>query len=391
MKNKFTIVAITLNILIFNMLLLTSCDESENNLTSNESYSIENSEVNVLPQLADIDTPEPSDTDENSNNSETSDTIDDVNLEDLADEQIEIENTEIELELVEMENFPFTDIDQLENVGKGWGQGLQVDEFNRPISCDIFQEKYIEHEAYFIMPNVGGEQKIYLTFDQGYENGYTSMILDALLEKDAPAVFFLTLPYTKSNPDLVQRMIDEGHVLGNHSVSHLSTPTLTPQKQAEEILELHNYIIEEYNYEMDLFRPPMGEWSTQSLEITKQLGYKTIFWSYAYRDWEVDNQMGVEAAFPLVTNAAHNGGLYLLHSVSSDNAHMLGDVIDKLRDDGYEFCDLDFDKIVFATDDETLEVAVELDSENLEELEEETEEEELEDVAYIINTTNKGV
>lgn len=342
MRKKFTLVAITT--MIANILFLTGCN---NDLDDPDSSIGESSYIESESTTSQEETVVDDETQE---------------LEEIDDDPIEeevIADVEYIPETVDSENFQFVGIDALENEGKGWGQGVQVDEYNRPIACDTYQDKYMQYEAYFIMPNVAGEQKMYLTFDQGYENGYTSMILDSLLEKDCPAVFFLTLPYAKGNPELVQRMIDEGHVLGNHSVSHLSTPTLSPQKQAEEILELHNYIIDEYGYEMDLFRPPMGEWSTQSLEITRQLGYKTIFWSYAYRDWEVDNQMGVDVALPLVTGAAHNGGLYLLHSVSSDNAHMLGDVIDNIRAQGFEFCELDFDKITFSQVDDVTEVVLE--------------------------------
>lgn len=378
MKKKIIIMALSLNVLLFNTMLLTGCEDDQTNNNTNTATNDNSNQMNTLPN-ATVEIEEEID-----NSIEDLVITEDEIIENTLDNQELIEEDYV-IELVEMENFEFTNIENLENVAKGWGQGVHVDEYNRPTACDSYQEKYMEYEAYFIMPNVEGEQKMYLTFDQGYENGYTSMILDSLLEKDCPAVFFLTLPYAKGNPDLVQRMVDEGHILGNHSVSHLSTPTLSAQKQAEEILELHNYMIEEYNYEMDLFRPPMGEWSTQSLEITRQLGYKTIFWSYAYKDWEVDNQMGVDVAFPLVTGAAHNGGLYLLHSVSEDNANMLGDVIDNLRAEGYEFCELDFDKIVFATDDELEEVQDVVQ----EVTETETqEEEETTDVIYVINPTD---
>lgn len=226
------------------------------------------------------------------------------------------------------------ELEKLENVKKGWGPGNQVDALNRPISCDPMQEKYGQYGAIFIMPKE--EKKIYLTFDEGYENGYTAKILDALKEKDCKAVFFVTMDYVKRNPDLVKRMIDEGHVVGNHSVTHKSMPTLTIQQAAEEITGLHNYMVENYNYHMTLFRPPMGEWSTRTLEIANQLGYKTVLWSFAYLDYLVDKQMGVEKAFPKVTGAAHNGAVYLLHAVSKDNADMMANLIDDFRAKGFE-------------------------------------------------------
>lgn len=112
-------------------------------------------------------------------------------------------------------------------------------------------------------------------------------------------------------------------------------PTLSTEAAAQEIIGLHNYVKENFGYEMTLFRPPMGEWSTRTLEIANRLHYKTVLWSYAYLDYDVNNQMGVDNAFPKVTGAAHNGAVYLLHAVSKDNAEMLGDVIDTFRAEGY--------------------------------------------------------
>ena len=130
-------------------------------------------------------------------------------------------------------------------------------------------------------------------------------------------------------------MIDEGHVVGNHSVKHLSMPTLSTEAAADEIIGLHNYMLEEFGYKMTLVRPPMGEWSTRTLELAKRLGYKTVFWSYAYKDYDTENQMGVDKAFPKVSAAAHPGALYLLHAVSKDNTEMLGDLINHFRAEGY--------------------------------------------------------
>ncbi|MEG1887138.1 MAG: polysaccharide deacetylase family protein [Oscillospiraceae bacterium] len=223
--------------------------------------------------------------------------------------------------------------DVFENKKKGWGQGNQKDGENRPVSCDFYQGKFADFQSLFIMPRE--EPKIYLTFDEGYENGYTSNILDTLKKKNCPAVFFVTMDYVKQNKSLVERMIAEGHTLGNHSVHHKSMPTLSASKMILEIAELHDYVLLNFGVSMNLFRPPMGEWSERSLAVTRDLGYKSVFWSYAYLDYDTDHQMGVEKAFPRVTNAAHNGAIYLLHAVSSDNAAMLGDVIDNFRTKGF--------------------------------------------------------
>lgn len=224
-------------------------------------------------------------------------------------------------------------LDALENTKKGWGQGVQVDDQNRPVSCDAYQKKYGKYGGVFILPS--DQKSMVLTFDEGYENGYTAQILDTLKEKNCQAVFFVTMPYVKQNPGLIRRMIDEGHVVGNHTVHHKSMPTLSVEEAAKEIYDLHTYVKEQFGYEMTLFRPPMGEWSTRTLELAKRLHYKTVLWSFAYLDYDVNKQMGVEKAFPKVTGASHSGAVYLLHAVSKDNAQMLGDVIDTFRKDGY--------------------------------------------------------
>jgi peptidoglycan-N-acetylmuramic acid deacetylase len=213
----------------------------------------------------------------------------------------------------------------------GYGPGVQVDEKNRPVGATSLQKKHGKYEAYFIAPDDGN---LYLTFDEGYENGYTPKILDTLKEKNVKAVFFVTMAYCKSHPELVQRMIDEGHAVGNHSVSHLSMPTLSITKMVEEVMGLHEYVKEHFGYEMHLFRPPMGEYSVQSLAVLHNLGYKTVEWSFAYYDYDTKNQMEPSKAFDKVMGAAHSGGIFLLHAVSKTNTEILGDVIDACRNQG---------------------------------------------------------
>ncbi len=244
-----------------------------------------------------------------------------------------IEDTPVVAQPIEGQEIDLNAISEYENVLIKWGHGTIRDKENRPTACIELQKKYSEYGGLFIMPN--DEKKMYLTFDEGYENGYTSKILDALKEKNCPAVFFVTLPYVKANPKLVQRMIDEGHVVGNHSVNHKSMPTLKPVEAMNEITGLHNYMVENFNYQMTLFRPPEGAYSVQTLALAKELGYQTVLWSYAYLDYDTKNQMGVEKAFPRVTGAAHNGAVYLLHAVSKDNADMMGDLVDNFRENGY--------------------------------------------------------
>lgn len=223
----------------------------------------------------------------------------------------------------------------LDNTCKGYGQGREVDENNRPVGAEMFNSEMSEYGGYAMFDDNG---KIVLTFDQGYENGYTTPILDALKEKDVKAVFFVTGDYVKRNADLVKRMIDEGHVIGNHGMAHASLPKLSRDEAINEIMSLHDYVVNKFGYEMKYFRPPCGEYSEQAVALAQELGYTTMLWSFAYKDWEVDNQPDPEEAFERVSGAAHGGAIYLLHSVSATNAEILPQVIDCLKEQGYDFC-----------------------------------------------------
>jgi|GEM_PF-392404 len=181
-------------------------------------------------------------------------------------------------------------------------------------------------------------KNIYLTFDEGYENGYSALILDVLKEKGVKAAFFVTKPYIEEQTDLIKRMVNEGHLVGNHSVKHLSSPDLSDDEFVYELEETARYYKEVTGYEMKkYFRPPMGEYSARTLKLSQDLGYKTIFWSFAYKDWETDNQPGKNAAYDTIVSRMHNGSIVLLHAVSQSNTEALPDVIDKLKADGYVF------------------------------------------------------
>ncbi len=182
------------------------------------------------------------------------------------------------------------------------------------------------------------EKVVYLTFDEGYENGYTGKILDTLKEKNVPAAFFCVGTYLKSEPDLVKRMVAEGHIVANHSYHHPSFPTLTDEKLKTELEEPANIFKELTGQDMPrFFRPPSGEYSERTLDLTKQLGYQTIFWSFAYLDWDVKKQPTKEEALKMMANNYHDGAIILLHAVSSANAEALGDMIQLLKDNGYTF------------------------------------------------------
>lgn len=222
----------------------------------------------------------------------------------------------------------------LTNKTIGWGQGKDVDDANRPTSSLLFQNKYQKYDAYFIGSD---EKKLYLTFDEGYENGYTATILDVLKQKSCPAVFYVTMPYVKQNPKLIQRMIDEGHMVGNHTVTHPSMPSISITQCAKEISDLHQEVYHSFQYQMTFLRPPKGEFSERTLSLTKQLGYKTMLWSFAYLDWDVNKQPSPTQALKKMTDSAHDGAIYLLHAVSKTNAAVLGDFIDQMRAAGYTF------------------------------------------------------
>jgi peptidoglycan-N-acetylmuramic acid deacetylase len=213
-----------------------------------------------------------------------------------------------------------------------WGSGGPTDAAGRPNGCTAYQEKYGKYDAYFIAPE---SKKVYLTFDEGYENGYTEEILDTLKAKNAKAVFFITYPYTQSNPELVRRMVEEGHILGNHSTRHKAFPSISLQEAAEDIMKLHNHVKTEFGYEMSLFRFPEGKFSEQTLALMQSLGYKSLFWSFAYQDYMVDRQPLTIEALDKIASKCHPGALYLLHAVSKSNNEVLGEAIDAIRDKGY--------------------------------------------------------
>ena len=227
---------------------------------------------------------------------------------------------------------PCTAVYAADNTKIGYGQGTATDEKNRPVDAVQFNSRYGDLDAFALSED---EKRIIITFDQGYENGYTAKILDTLKEKDVQAIFFLTGPYAKTESALVQRMIDEGHVLGNHGMTHASLPALSDENAKEEIMSLHNYVMNNYGYQMQYFRCPCGEYSEKALETAQQCGYKTLFWSSAYVDWKTDQQPSPQEGLRKLTEAAHGGEILLLHSVSSTNAEILGELIDSFRAQGY--------------------------------------------------------
>ncbi len=220
-----------------------------------------------------------------------------------------------------------------------WGQGTNVDEQNRPTGCLSYQEKFKDYTADFIIPTT--EKKIYLTLDEGYEYGCTPDILSTLKEKGVKAVFFVTQPYINSSPELVKQIIDDGHILGNHSLTHPAAgiPSQSLDEQEKEVMDVHNFVKENYNYDMYLFRFPAGKFSEQSLAVLNNCGYRGVFWSFAYLDYDVENQPDEAESLQKMLDRLHPGAIYLLHAESWTNTHVLGTFIDKVREAGYEFAD----------------------------------------------------
>ena len=178
---------------------------------------------------------------------------------------------------------------------------------------------------------------LYLTFDCGWENGCTEKVLDTLKEKSVPAAFFCTLDHIKSSPELIARMINEGHIVGNHSAKHPNFAEIGRQRMADEILECDNYLRITFGYTSPFFRFPEGCYTESALELVGSMGYTSVFWSCAYADWDVSKTKGGDYAFSTVTARLHPGAIILLHSVSPDNAEALGRIIDYARENGYEF------------------------------------------------------
>lgn len=240
-----------------------------------------------------------------------------------------------------LQNFTVSDPENTKGLStEKHGYGYGVAKNGQPHSISVGNQQYFDtngYKAVCLDQKTTDEKVLYLTFDCGYENGYTEKILDVLKEKNVPAAFFCTLPQVKDYPELIARMISDGHIVGNHSVKHPSFPTLTRLEMAEEIKGMDDYLRTNFGYSEPYFRFPMGEYSDCALDLVGSLGYTCVFWSLAYSDWDLDNQKGADYAFETVTARLHPGAVILLHSVSPDNANALGRIIDEARAQGYVF------------------------------------------------------
>ena len=197
-----------------------------------------------------------------------------------------------------------------------------------------------KHGAIFLGDS--GVKELYLTFDNGYENGFTARVLDVLKAKRVPAAFFVTGHYVKDQPELVRRMVREGHLVGNHSWSHPDMTQISESRIREELERVKRKVAEVSGQtEMRFMRPPRGIFSDRMLAVSRSGGYTNVFWSVAYKDWDVHDQKGGDYACRTVMSQLHPGAVILLHTVSRDNAEALGRIIDGAREQGYTFRSLD--------------------------------------------------
>ncbi len=220
-----------------------------------------------------------------------------------------------------------------------WGLSFQQ-EGKAPVG-NASAQALSEYDARFLGDT--DEPVLYLTFDAGYEAGYTAQILDVLQAHNAPAAFFVVGNYLETRPDLVRRMAAEGHTVGNHTFHHYDMSKIASreafQKELADVEQLYQETVGEPMPRY--YRPPRGVYSEENLKMAKELGYRTVFWSLAYVDWYQDKQPSHEEAFSKLIPRIHNGAVVLLHSTSRTNAEILDELLTKWEQLGYRFASLD--------------------------------------------------
>ena len=218
---------------------------------------------------------------------------------------------------------------------ENWGLSFQQD--GEPPIANVSAENLKKYNAYYA--NMTDKKVLYLTFDAGFENGNTPAILDALKKHHAPATFFVVGTYIESNPELIQRMTEEGHIIGNHTYHHPDMSQIsTTESFSKELQDVETAYQEVTGKEMlKYYRPPQGKYSESNLQMAKDLGYTTFFWSLAYVDWYENNQPTHEEALEKLTKRIHPGAIVLLHSTSKTNAEILDELLTKWEEMGYTF------------------------------------------------------
>ncbi len=219
--------------------------------------------------------------------------------------------------------------------------GLSFQEENKPPVANVSSDELAQYNAYYA--KMTDEKVLYLTFDAGYENGHTPMILDILKKHQVPAAFFVVGNYLEHEPELIKRMVNEGHIVGNHTYSHPDMSKISTIdaffKELSSVESLYQTITGQSMKKY--YRPPQGKYSTSNLQMAKELDYTTFFWSVAYVDWYVDDQPSHEEALKTILSRIHPGAIILLHSTSSTNAQILDTLLTQLKSMDYEFKTLD--------------------------------------------------
>ena len=220
-----------------------------------------------------------------------------------------------------------------------WGLNYQTP--GQTPSGPASSRKLADYDAAYVGDTA--RKVLYLTFDAGYENGCTAQILDVLKKHNAAACFFLVGNYIEKNPDLVRRMVAEGHIVGNHTMHHPDMSKLSDEAAfAKELTDLEALFAQTTGKQMPkYYRPPQGIYSEENLQMAQKLGYKTVFWSLAYADWNNDNQPTDEQAFDKLLPRVHDGAVILLHSTSKTNARILDQLLTKYEEMGYTFESVD--------------------------------------------------
>lgn len=233
----------------------------------------------------------------------------------------------------------FISIPSFEAKGYGWGFKRN----NNHMQPDIgWYKDEISGTATFYVGKPD-EKVVYFTFDAGYDNGCLSGILDVLKEKDVKATFFVTGDFLKKESELTLRMVNEGHIVGNHTYKHKDITKLSDQELKEELGKVEDLYYEITKRPMiRFFRPPEGTFNKESLQKVNNLGYTTFFWSIAYKDWITKETRGKDYPYTQVMNNLHNGAIILMHTVSRDNLEALPLIIDAIRNEGYEIKNLDY-------------------------------------------------
>lgn len=211
---------------------------------------------------------------------------------------------------------------------------------------DTSMQFVTKYGGYYIDTKHGDDcddKVVYLTFDAGYENGNVARVLDVLKSEQVPGAFFVLEHLISANTDLILRMVEEGHLVCNHTMKHKDMTRVTSQAEFEaELRGLEELFYQKTGSVMPkYYRPPQGRFSEENLKFAQSAGYRTIFWSFAYADWDNDHQMSPEKAKKIVLDNVHNGAVLLLHPTSATNAAILGDVIQALKREGYRFGTLD--------------------------------------------------